>query len=82
MKGCVRGCWGCRAIHNMANYCSLVKFNKDQTFYPDEGATINVIVDGSASVCTPPSTDHETVKVLACLCWGEQKRNYCIQHSK
>mmetsp|Transcript_34374 Transcript_34374/g.65688 ORF Transcript_34374/g.65688 Transcript_34374/m.65688 type:complete len:595 (-) Transcript_34374:216-2000(-) len=53
------------AIHNMANYCSLVKFNKDQTFYPDEGATINVIVDGSASVCTPPSTDHETVKQQA-----------------
>ena len=46
-------------VEAMAEYCSIAKFKKDQTFYPDEGSTINVLMRGEVKVCSQPASEPE-----------------------
>lgn len=45
----------------MAQWCSLMEFKSEHVFHPDEGATINFIVEGRCTLMAP-RTDSDLMK--------------------
>jgi hypothetical protein len=60
-------------VENMAQYCALMEFKKEHVFDPDEGASINLVMEGRCSLTTP-KTESDPAK-------GEAARYGTIQRS-